>query len=313
MVNYGFKPEDRPEEWSLDYSKRDHEIVDYKYYEIDGIPGVMFRGPPLPQAVLDSGNYFTMLGGAQANGIFVERTFGDILSDRIGVPVLNLSVGGGGAGFYLQAPKLIDLVNNGRFSIVQVMTARTEPNSRFGAYGFVEALLDLESGQQTSTMEAWTHIFNEEREKAPQFVAESLENWVLRYRELAGKIHVPKILFYFAHKDLDEQIDYNASDTMDIIGRFPQFVNTASVNEIRPIFDDYVECRSTRNYGYQLVSRFTGEPVEVDGGSMSAYAKGVKWSTNHYYPSPEMHEDAADVLAGSLERLKLTQENVASV
>lgn len=306
MVNYGINPDHHPKEWSLDYSKRDHEIVDYKYYEIEGIPGVRFRGPPLPQAVLDSGQYFTCLGGAQANGIFVERTFGDILSERIGVPVLNLSVGGAGAGFYLQAPRLLDLVNKGCFSIIQVMTARTEPNSRYGAYGFVEAMIDLETGQQISTMEAWTRMFNEERERAPQYVAESLENWVRRYRELASEVKVPKILFYFAHKDLHEKIDYNASDTMEIVGRFPQFVDSASVNEIRPLFDEYVECRSTRNYGYPLVSRFTGEPVEVDGGTMGAFADGMKWSTNHYYPSPQMHEDAADVLAGAVQRLSLS-------
>jgi hypothetical protein len=305
MVNYDFKPEDHPKEWSLDYSKRDHEIVDYRYYEIDGIPGVKFRGPALPQAVLDSGNYFTCLGGAQANGIFVQRTFGDILLGRIGLPVLNLSVGGAGAGFYLQAPGLLDLVNRGRFSIVQVMTARTEPNSRYGAYGFVEALRDLQTGQQISTMEAWTRIFNEDRQNAPKYVAESLENWVTRYKELAQRLSVPKILFYFAHKDLDEPIDYDASDTLDILGKFPQFVDAVSVNEIRPLFDAYVECRSTRNYGYRLVSRFTGEPVEVDGGSMAAFAEGMKWSTNHYYPSPEMHEDAADVLESALDRMKL--------
>lgn len=307
MVNYAFKPYDHPEEWSLDYSKRDHEIVDYKYYEIAGIPGVQFRGPPPSQDDLDSGNYFTCLGGAQANGIFVENAFGDIIADHIGLPVLNLSVGGGGAGFYLQAPGLLELVNKGRFSIVQVMTARTEPNQRFGAYGFVEALLDLKTGQQTSTMEAWPLIFNEEQDKAPQYVAESLENWVRRYRELAANISVPKILFYFSDKDLDEAIDYEASDTMAILGKFPQFVDTKSLDEVRPLFDAYVECRSMRNYGYPLVSRFTGEPVEVNGGSMGSYAEGMKWSTNHYYPSPEMHEDAAEALEAALRDLKLPQ------
>lgn len=304
MANYAFKPEDHPQEWSLDYSKRDHEIVDYQYYEIDGIPGVKFRGPPLSKDVIASGQYFTCLGGAQANGIFVERTFCDILSDRIGLPVLNLSVGGGGAGFYLQAPGLLDLVNGGRFTIVQVMTARTEPNARFAPYGFVEALLDLKTGQQISTMEAWTQVFNEERAQAPAYVAQSLENWVRRYRDLAEKILVPKILFYFSDKDLDEPIDYSASDMMSIIGKFPQFVDAASLNAIRPLFDAYAECRSMRNYGYRLVSRFTGAPVEVDGGAMAAYAAGMKWSTNHYYPSPEMHEDAADALAEPISRLQ---------
>ncbi|MEJ7935051.1 DUF6473 family protein [Sphingobium sp. AN558] len=297
MVNYAFNPEDHPDEWSLDYSKRDHEIVDYQYYELEGIPGIQFRGPPLADDVLASGNYFTCLGGAQANGIFVERTFGDILSDRIGLPVLNLSVGGGGAGFYLQAPGLLDLVNKGRFTIVQAMTARTEPNSRYGPYGFVEALLDLKTGQQISTMEAWTHVFNNEPENAPKYVAESLDNWVSRYRELAEKIRVPKILFYFSDKDLNTPVDFSASDMLSILGKFPQFVDAPSMDKVRPLFDAYVECRSMRNYGYPLVSRFTGEPVEVDGGTMAAYAKGMKWSTNHYYPSPEMHEDAADALA----------------
>src|SRR5438094_2872358 len=115
MTNYHFRAEARPVDWSLHYTKRDHESVDYKYYEIAGIPGVKFRGPALPQTVLESGAYFTCIGGAQANGIFVERTFGDILAEQTGLPVLNLSVGGAGAGFYLQAPGLIDLVNKGRF------------------------------------------------------------------------------------------------------------------------------------------------------------------------------------------------------
>lgn len=305
MANYAFEPGDRPAEWSLDYGKRDHEIVDYKYYDIEGIPGVRFRGPPVPQADLESGNYFTCLGGAQANGIFVQRSFCDIIAEETGLPALNLSVGGGGAGFYLQAPGLIDLLNKGRYTIVQVMTARTEPNSRYGAYGFVEAMRDLRTRAQVSTMEAWTKIFNEERENAPRYVAESLENYVLRYRELAGRIKVPSVLFYFADKDLDEPIDYAASDTLEIIGKFPQFVDTASVEAIKPLFNAYVECHSTRNFGYQLTSRFTGQPIEVDGGSMSSYAAGFKWSTNHYYPSPEMHEDAARALMDALADMQL--------
>lgn len=308
MVNYAFKPDDHPAEWSLDYSKRDHEVVDYQYYEIDGIPGVKFRGPALAEDVIASGNYFTCLGGAQANGIFVERTFGDILAERIGIPVLNLSVGGGGAGFYLQARGLLDLVNAGRFTVVQVMTARTEPNSRYGPYGFVEALLDLETGRQTSTMEAWTHVFNKERTDAPKYVSESLRNWIKRYQELAEKITVPKILFYFSDKDLNEPVDYTASDMMAILGKFPQFVDAKAIDEVRPLFDTYVECRSMRNYNHPLVSRFTGEPVEVDGGSMADYAKGLKWSTNHYYPSPEMHEDAADALADAMPALRLQEQ-----
>jgi len=38
---------------------------------------------------------------------------------------------------------------------------------------------------------------------------------------------------------------------------------------------------------------------------MAAFAEGMKWSSNHYYPSPEMHEDAARALESALAHMQL--------
>ena len=61
--------------------------------------------------------------------------------------------------------------------------------------------------------------------------------------------------------------------------------------EVRPHAQAYVECVTTRGSPQQLRSRFTG--VAITGPE----------AENHYYPSPEMHEDAARALQEICPRL----------
>ena len=68
----------------------------------------------------------------------------------------------------------------------------------------------------------------------------------------------------------------------------------------------------------RLVSRFTGEPVELDQAALSAQRRGagtpgqsapsefgLSATHNSYYPSPEMHEDAATAVVKVLRELGL--------
>jgi hypothetical protein len=76
-------------------------------------------------------------------------------------------------------------------------------------------------------------------------------------------------------------------------GDFPQLVNRSMVEQVRPLADDYVECVSSRGSPQPLISRLTGEPASV------AHRGDLRPGTqefNSYYPSPEMHEDAANAL-----------------
>ncbi|WP_340318001.1 DUF6473 family protein [Rhizorhabdus argentea] len=296
MVNYHFKADDHPNEWFMDYSKRDYEIVDYGYYELPEAPDVKFRAPLVPAEDMADGNYFSCVGGAHTKGVYIEHAYPEVLADRIGVPSLNLGLGGAGPGFYLMNPALIDVMNRGRFVILQLMTARTEPNSAFAPYGFVESLFDIAAQKPITSMEAWTRIFNEEPDKAPQYVAESRANWLRRHHELLDRITVPVILFYFSDRPLDQPIDYDARSTLEIMRGFPHFVDVPSVEALKPRCAAYAECTSVRNFPHPLMSRFTGEQVEVNSGAILSYAEGFKFTVNDYYPSSEMHQDAAVVL-----------------
>jgi hypothetical protein len=58
----------------------------------------------------------------------------------------------------------------------------------------------------------------------------------------------------------------------------------------------YAECVSLRGSPQPLVSRFTGRPVTVNPADDRLDLAVKPWAENRYYPSPEMHEDAARTL-----------------
>jgi hypothetical protein len=62
------------------------------------------------------------------------------------------------------------------------------------------------------------------------------------------------------------------------------------VETVRSHCDGYAACVSVRGRPQQLRSRFTGKPTRV-------LVPGERPTTgNSYYPSPEMHQDAAALL-----------------
>src|SRR3546814_19343093 len=77
-------------------------------------------------------------------------------------------------------------------------------------------------------------------------------------------LHVPVLLFWFAPRAPDEAIDAAAVGPAALLGRFPQLVDGVALAAVREACEGYAECRSERNAGHPLVSRFTGEPVELD-------------------------------------------------
>lgn len=295
-------PEIDPAEFFADYSKRDHEIVDYDFYRFDALPSVGFRGPKLDADTLASGNYCTVIGAAQTLGVYAQRPYPSLITEKLGLPCLNLSTGGGTAGFFADQSALIDLANGGKFVILQVMTARTEANSRSVPVG-INFVRDTRTGETEMTEAFWLRLLADERDVVPGLIAESLESWKQSYARLIAQLNVPVILFYFSPKPEDEQVNYNATTRDEFYGTFPQFVDMASVREVAKLCDAYIECRSKRGFPHPLVSRFTGEPVKVDFGVMHSSMSEEVHAMNDYYPSPEMHEDACAALMLAIETL----------
>ena len=288
-----------------DYSQRDFEVVNYRFYELPGIPKVGFRGPELSKEVLDSGNYFTVFGAAQSLGVYVEKPYPDLLAERIGLPALNLSLGGINPGYFADNDVLLQLANGGSFVVLQVMTARTEPNDRIEPIG-ISMVRDLKTGATDIPEAVWARVINEDREQLPGYIAQNLSSWHAAYTRLLSRLKVPVILFYFSYKPDDERIDYAAKDWEAFYGSFPQFVGMDDVRKVAALCTSYAECRSNRELGHLILSRFTGKPVEIDFSVLHSSASG-KFARNHYYPSPQMHEDAVPPLEAAIRQLGLAR------
>lgn len=161
---------------SIDYSARDHDVVDYELFRLPDVPDLQFRGPE-PELV--PGEYLTCFGAAQALGVLIERPYPTLLSDALDVPVLNLGLGGVSGSFLAGEERLLARASRGRAVVLQVVAARAEPNERFRPTEGVELLHDTVEGYEITTIEVWNRAFQDDR--FAEYVEQSRRSWVAAY------------------------------------------------------------------------------------------------------------------------------------
>lgn len=292
------------------YQARDFEVVDYQLFQLVGTE-LKFRGPA-PQ--LREGEYVSCLGAAQTFGCLVERPYPQLLAAATGTTMLNLGYGGAGPRFFNRHSELLGTVNRGRMAIVQVMSGRSEDNSRFESRG-LEYLRRRSDGKPMSADAAWRSVLECRyawrrlplgqqlarkvcqwfgRRDAERLLEETRRHWVASYQLLLQSIQVPVILLWFSKRPPEFQESYTS--LQDFMGVYPQLVNREMLEAIRPFAEDYVECVTQRGSPQPLTSRFDGKPVSIDLGRDRQDFAGQTWEENQYYPSPEMHEDACQAL-----------------
>ncbi|MET0984599.1 MAG: DUF6473 family protein [Steroidobacteraceae bacterium] len=306
--------------WYPNYQPRDYELVDYERFYVDGCE-IPFRGPPLNPFRAAPGSYFSCLGAVQTYGAFYAKPFPTLLAESLGMPSLNLAVGGAGPGFYTQYPKLLEAMNRGRFVILQCMAARHAGNSRFEPDGYVEFVIDRKVGDSIPSWAGWKRVVVEELDNALRYVDETRKAWVDISLDLISRITVPVIFFYYSRRKPEYQIDMeavkkqaevirsgadNGAFVEGLMGDFPHLVDGASVRQVAAACAGYAECLSARGMGQALVSRFTGKPLkeQLEHSALGAeFVNLPQMSHNWYYPSPEMHEDARDALLPEIRRV----------
>jgi hypothetical protein len=276
------------------YAEPDWEVVDYQIYCLDPevmdrqtSAGLLLRGPA-PQD-LDESKYFVCIGAAQTFGRFCENPYPTLLQEKLGIQALNLGRGGAGPSFFSKDnARLLEYINGASFAVVQVTSARSEGNSLFDSRG-LGYYYRISDGTGIGCDDAFRELLEEnDKARVRKIVAETRHNWVHSFKELLQAIQVPKILFWFSVRGPHYIENYD--NVYALFGEFPQLVNANMVKQIKKYSDAYVECISRRALPPSLVSRFTGEPTTVED------PWGGTWHENWYYPSPEMHVDAANVL-----------------
>lgn len=306
--------------WYPDYQPRDYELVDYERFYVDGCD-IPFRGPPLNPFRAAPGSYFSCLGAVQTYGAFYPKPFPTLLTESLGMPALNLAVGGAGPGFYAQYPRLIEAMNRGRFVILQCMAARHAGNSRFQPDGYVEFVIDRKVGDSIPSWAGWKRVVVDELDNALRYVDETRKAWVDSSIDLISRLTVPVIFFYYSRRTPEYKIDMDAvkkqaevirsgSDNgafvEGLMGDFPHLVDGDSVRKVAAACAGYAECLSARGMGAPLISRFTGKPLAAPMHHDALGAEFVnlpQMTNNWYYPSPEMHEDARSALLPEIRRV----------
>lgn len=272
---------------SIGYQQTDAHIIDYELYQLPGIR-CHFRGPPIT-----SDQYVACVGAAQTFGRFVSTPFPRLISRALGVDALNLGRGGAGPTFPLSNPKLLDYINRARIVIVQVLSGRSQSNSLFRILGHGMRGINLVDGREVTADEFYTWLVNQDARLARKIIDETRENYVLAMAELLNAIKPPKILFWFSMRS-PEYSEQLSLPVWRLWGEFPQLVNRTMIEQLRDLADIYIECVSRRGSPQPLFDR-SGNPTSFRGFSPSP-TQAVMQNQNCYYPSPEMHEDAATLL-----------------
>lgn len=282
---------------NLGYQIRDFKFLDYNLYSVkDNNTGKSFvlRGPA--PSTLEKGLYFSSLGAAFTYGCYTQKPYTQLLSELFGLPSINLGTEGAGPSYFIQKDNkfLLDLVNNSRFALISFMSARSCSNSLFKVgSGSQEKIsfLNQEDYQPAHKLYQWL-LENKDENFVRNIVQETRNQYVEDFINLLKSITVPKILIWFSKRSPNYQESYT-NDVWKLFGYFPQLVNSAMVEEIKPYCDDYVECRTSKGTPQLLLNRFTRQPDSVKKNPAYGYSSS---NYNLYYASPEMHIDAANSL-----------------
>lgn len=272
----------------ISYQIADAHFIDYRLYRLAGVKEA-FRGP-----AVTGDRYMAFVGAAQTFGRFADKPFPSLVSRALEIEALNLGRGGSSSTFVGQNPILLELVNRAPLVVVQVLSGRSQSNSMFQILDNGMIGINLETGQPCSAPEFYTWLMDKDKELTQKIVEETRTNYIQSMTLLLNTIKPPKVLLWFSNRapEYQERLD---GTLVDLFGMFPQFVNRPMVDSLRGNADAYVECVSNRGIPQPIVDRGF-YPVTFEGAPLPPSPPERVVTMNTYYPSPEMHEDAAAML-----------------
>ncbi|QIE54663.1 hypothetical protein G5B40_03930 [Pikeienuella piscinae] len=280
------------------YQKPDQALIDYKGYKWGRLNQV-YRGPK-PDL---SRPYIACIGAAQTFGRYVERPFPALLAEELDIQVANFGAASAGPGFFLRDAAVIEAASSAELCVIQVMSARSLSNRLFKVQLSRNAQIEavsksLEALFPHIDFETFTYAHNmlnqiaeEDPDKFVAVEAELKAAWVARTRVLLQSIQTRRVLFWFSERETDEEVSGGAAGQAL---KYPQFVDQEMMDAVAPLVDRVVRCVTS-----------TGMPQSLlrDGEAVLHTPFGLPVSENRYYPSPEMHAEAAKALTQPIREL----------
>jgi hypothetical protein len=292
---------------NLFYQNLDTDIIDYKIYDYQGLE---LRGPKL-----STNKYIAYIGASQTFGRYCQEPYPHLLEKRLNMGTLNFGIGGKGPTYFLRNKIILEAVNKAELVIIQVLSGRSISNSVFESRDGGMHGIRLIDGKKMRSDYAFSELISGKdnrglsREFMENLVKETRENYVSATIEFLKAIQPPKVLLWLSTRTPEykeiygltpyhkfrkgfstvlEQLShgrvgffrrYTTTPFNNLLAEFPHLVNREMIEEIKPYCDRYVECVSKTGLP-QVLSDFQGNIV----------------GKNNYYPSPEMHQQASELL-----------------
>ena len=273
-------------EW---YQKLDAPHFDYGMESVADIRRHLFRGP-VPN--LDE-PYMACIGGAQTMGRFVATPFASQLAAALELPCVNLGLGGAGPRYALK-PDVLAVLQRAKLVVVQIFAGRSASNSRYD-----NSKDGRNSGRcvRTGKSQRYEAFLNgllqlEDEALLRRTVQETREDFAHSMNALAGAISAPKVLLWLSQRKPEYTPTYDSVFGMG--NHYPQLIDRETINAFRNAYDAYVECPKPLGLPQPL---WHGKAVS--GSNCDEH--GQVWNT--YYPTPQMHDEAAAKLTPVCRRL----------
>lgn len=257
------------------YQFQDFEIVDYGLCAAEKL-GIL-RGPLPDASALENGHYICLLGAAQFFGRFAQTSLHEMIAQRFGMPVLNLSFGGAGPQSFVN-DNIAALLRKARLVIVQVMSGRS-----IGCDEYPGGMTTYRKGtrERVNREVLLLELAREDPQEFTRLVKKWLGKYAEAYAEIAAQTEGRSILVWLSRRR-PKSWSLETGLTKATLGQYPQMVTAKAVRTIKPYFTHFVDCIEA-NKPFEFASRFDGRPCPF------VMANGdLKWST-WYYPSAESH------------------------
>ncbi len=263
----------------MGYQQSDAHIVDYKIYHLKGC---WLRGPKID---LDK-PYIVCLGAAQTFGRFCPEPFPALLSAGLGIQVFNLGLCGAIPAQFLNHG-ILEIINHSKLAVIQVLSARCGSNSRFT---HVKNQLGIIHDDYRVVPPVMFWRYAEKKfgnGRLGKLVDETRRDYIYRMLTLIRSIKAPRILFYISKCKPEELPDRMPQSS------FPHLIKPRMIKEMAEYCDEYVEYVSSKGLPQKLYDK-EGNPTVVKNPAWNSQLPPK--THNSYYPSPEMHEEAAKAL-----------------
>lgn len=294
------------------YHTEDQRLADINYGELKIVDcSIVFRGR------VDSdlrSHYVACIGSATTFGRFVPEPFPAQLEKFLGIPVLNLGIGGARPESYLSSEGVLRILRGASVIIMEAMSARGylspffEPLSAVQNVGYFKDFFNLTKyAHQDMRLNRLIEKANNSEpvfvdrvfEASHKYLSKPDKNLVReallsRYmrdtRCLIECIGKPIIVLYMSRNEPFQARKIVNSETYEQwSGYYPHFIDEVFLDYTKKLGAVVVVSRSQRGVPFVVKNWKTGEPAPV-----------FPWqpdpSLNTYYPSQEMHDDAAHAL-----------------